>query len=374
MYVNIYTIFGLLWTENKKMKTYQKVIIALVICAVGVAAILWLKKGRDTSPKARVREPIPVEAVKARTASIQRRVSAVGKLSAVQSVMLRPEVNGKIAKIYFKEGQTVKEGEPLFKIEDAVFVAKLKATEAALAQAKEEYNRAVKLIERNFGTPAMRDKTLADMKAREAEVDLAKIELDNTVVKAPFEGVVGLSNVSVGASVAPSVELATVVDLDPINVDFSIPESYLPHVHEGEEVDVTVEDIDILPVSAKITAISPEISPETLQVVLRAQMPNKELVYRPGFYARVLITAGTIDNAVLVPIIAVEREGEEEYVLVVQDNVSVRTPVSTGVQEGADIEITHGVKEGQVVITAGGFRAPDGTEVTIVNKTAEKKD
>jgi membrane fusion protein (multidrug efflux system) len=355
------------------MKTYQKVILALVLCAVGLAGILWLKKGKENSPIVQAREPIPVEAVKAKAGTILRRVSAVGKLSAIQSVVLRPEVTGKISKIYFKEGQKVKEGEALFKIDDATLAAKVRESEARLAQSREEYNRAVKLLEKNFGTIQQRDKTLADMQVNQAVLDEAKINLENTIIKAPFTGVIGLSNVSVGASVSPSVDLATVVDLDPINVDFSIPESYLPHVHEGDIVDVTVEDIDILPIEATIKAISPEISAETLQVVLRAQMPNTELAYRPGFYARVLVLAGTIENAILIPSTAIEREGDEEYVLVVVDNVSVRVPVSTGMQEGNDIEITHGIKEGDLVITAGGFRAQDGTEVTVVNKLQEQE-
>jgi len=353
------------------MKTYQKIILALIICAIAFGAILWIKKGRESAPQIPMREAVPVEAIKARTGTILRRRSAVGKLSAVQSVVLRPEVTGKISKIYFKEGEEVKEGEPLYKIEDGIYKAKVKEAEARLAQAKEEYNRIVRLLEKEFATLQARDKALADMQVAEANLDQVKIDLENTVIKAPFSGVIGLSNVSVGAAVSPNVDLATIVDLDPINVDFSIPESYLPFVHVGDIVDVTVEDIDILPVEATIKAISPEISHETLQVVLRAQMPNKELAYRPGFFARVLVLAGTIENAVLVPTTAIEREGDEEYVLRVVDNISVRTPVSTGLQEGNEIEITHGVKEGELVITAGGFKAVDGTEVTVVNKLEE---
>jgi membrane fusion protein (multidrug efflux system) len=347
------------------MKIYQKIIIALILCAVGVAGILWLKKGKESAPIMQAGAPPLVKAMKAKTGTILRRVNAVGKLSAIQSVVLRPEVNGKVAKIYFKEGQKVKEGEPLYKIDDAIYKAKVKEAEARLAQTKEEYNRAVKLLEKNFGTIAQRDKTLADMQVNEAVLDEAKINLDNTIIKAPFAGVIGLSSVSVGAAVSPSVDLATVVDLDPINVDFSISESYLPYVQEGDIVDVTVEDIDILPIEAKITAISPEISPETLQVVLRAQMPNSELAYRPGFFARVLVLAGTIENAVLIPATAIEREGDEEYVLIVVDNVAIRSPVSTGMREGNEIEITHGVKAGDLVITDGGFRVQDGMEVTV---------
>src|SRR3990167_11508613 len=99
------------------MKTYQKVAVALILCAVGVAGIVWLKKGKEAAPIAQGREPVPVEVAKAKTGTILRRVPAVGKLSAIQSVTLRPEESGKISKIYFKEGQKVKEGAPLYKID-----------------------------------------------------------------------------------------------------------------------------------------------------------------------------------------------------------------------------------------------------------------
>ncbi len=349
------------------MKTYQKVILAIVICGIGLGAVVLWRKGRQ-APVAPIKEAVPVEAVQAKSGSILRRISTVGTLTAIQSVTLRPEVSGKITKIYFQEGQQVKEGDPLFKIDEAPYKAKLKELEARLALNKEEYRRAVKLLEKNFGTIQNRDKALAEMQISEANLEEAKIRLDNTVVKAPFEGVMGLSNVSVGAFVSESVELATVVDLNPINVDFSIPESYLPQVHPGDIVDVTIEDFDILPVEATIKAIAPEIDETTRTVTIRAEMPNKELNYRPGEFARVLVLAGKIDNAVLIPETALEREGEEEYVMLVVDNVAVRSTVSTGMRDGSEVEITHGVKAGDIVISAGQFKVRDGEEVTITNQ------
>jgi len=353
------------------MKTYQKIIIAIVICGIGLAAILWLSRKKE-GPLGPMREPTPVEAVKAKSGSILRRVNTVGSLTAIQSVTLHPEVSGKIAKLDFQEGERVKLNDPLFKIVDATYKAKLKEAEARLALAREEYGRAVKLLEKKFGTIQQRDKTLADMQMAEALVDEAKIRLDHTTIKAPFEGVMGLSNVSVGAFVSESTELANLVDLDPINVDFSIPESYLASVHAGDIVDVTIEDFDILPVEATIKAIAPEINEATRTVTLRAQMPNKELSYRPGEFARVLVLAGKIEDAVLVPETAIEREGDEEYVMLVVDNVAVKSTVSTGMRDGNEVEITHGVKADDLVITAGQFKVQDGYEVTVANQPKER--
>lgn len=353
------------------MKTYQKVIIALVICGVGLGAIQWLRRGKTQVAEAK--EPIPVEAVIAKSGSILRRITTAGNLSAIQWVSLHPEVDGKIVKIYFKEGEKVKEGEPLFKIDDAVYKAKVKETDARVALARLEYERSSKLLEKKFASASDRDKKFAEMQQAEANLDEAKIRLENTTIKAPFAGVMGLSEVSVGALVAASTELVNIVDLDPINVDFNIPESYLASVHVGDTVDVTIEDFDILPIEAKIKAISPEIDEHTRTVQLRAEMPNKELNYRPGEYARVLVDAGSVPNAVLIPETAIEREGEEEYVMLVVDNVAIRSTVSTGMRNGNEVEITHGVKAGDMVISAGQFKVRDGEEVNVVNQNQEKQ-
>lgn len=349
------------------MKIYQKVIIAIIICAIAISAILWIRRDSKTT-QVEGQEAIPVEAVQAKSGSILRRLTAAGTLTAIQSVTLRPEVSGKIAKIFFKEGEQVQKGDPLYKIDDSIYKAKMSEAEAQFALKKEEYGRATKLLEKGFGTPQLRDRALAEMKVAEAQVEEARVHLNNTVIKAPFEGVMGLSKVSVGATVSESVELVNLVDLDPINVDFHVPEAYLPNVHTGDIVDVTIEDFDILPVEAKVKAISPEIEETTRTVAVRAEMANTDLSYRPGEFARVMVLAGKIENAVLIPESTLEREGEEEYVKLVIDGVAVRTTVSTGMRDGDEVQITHGVKAGDWVISAGQFKVNDGELVKIVKR------
>ncbi|EKE09827.1 MAG: hypothetical protein ACD_16C00101G0001 [uncultured bacterium] len=353
------------------MKTYKKIIIAAVLCVLGLGGALWLLRGNKVTEVA-FKEPIPVEASYAKIGSILRRVHTEGKLSAIQTVTLRPQVSGRIEKIFFEEGSRVKAGDPLYKIEDSLYKAKVKEMEARLLEKRGNYERAAKLLEKKFGTPQERDRTFAEMRIAEANLEEAKIQLENTILKAPFEGVMGLSKVSKGALVSESVELANLVDLDPINIDFSIPNSYLPFVHEGDVVDVTIEDYDILPIEATIKAIAPELDEATLKIIIRAQMPNTELSYRPGEFARLLVLAGKTENAVLIPVSAIEREGDEEYVMLVVDNVAVRSTISTGMRDGDEVEIIHGVKAKDLVVTAGQFKLHDGDEVKVVN--LEKSD
>lgn len=348
------------------MKTYQKVVVAVVICAVGLGVILWLFKGGNGG-EIPFKEPIPVEAALARSDTILRRVSTVGTLKALNSVTIRPEVSGKISKVLFEEGQAVNEGDPLYKIQDDLYKAKVKETEARLAVSTANYNRAVKLLEKKFGTVQQKDEALAKMQVDEANLDEARIRLKDTLIKAPFEGVMGISNVSKGATVSESVELVNIVDLDPIYVDFSVPESYLPFISVGDVVDVTIEDYDILPIEATIKAIAPEIDEATRTITIRAIMDNKENAYRPNEFARVIVQAGKIQDAILIPETAIEREGDQEFVMLVVDNVGVRSIVSTGLREDGDVQITNGVKSGDIVIVAGQFKVHDGEEVKIVN-------
>jgi membrane fusion protein (multidrug efflux system) len=353
------------------MKTYQKVIIALILCGLGLGIVAWLTKKKEL-PIEMAKEPTPVEATKAKSGSILRRITAVGTLKAIQSVVLHPQVTGKIAKIYFQEGEQVKAGDPIIKIEDGIYKANVKEAEARLALNREAYKRAVALLEKNFGTPQKRDEAFTEVQVGEAKLEEARIHLADTVIKAPFDGVMGLHQVHLGTLVSESTELATIVDLDPINIDFHIAESYLPFVHKGDTVDVTIEDFDILPIEAKIIAISPEIDETTRTVAVRAQMSNKELAYRPGEFARVLILVGKSEDTVLIPQTAIEREGDEEYIMVIIDGVAVRTTVSTGMRDGDEVEITHGLKADDLIITAGQFKVRDGEEVSVVNQLKEE--
>ena len=152
------------------METYKKIIIAALICAISLGAILWLRSGNKVADIA-FKEPTQVEAAPAKSGAILRRVSTVGNLSAIQSVTLRPQVSGKIEKIFFQEGSRVKAGDPLYKIEDNMYKAKAKEMEARLLEKRGNYERAIKLLEKKFGTPADRDKTFAEMQIAEANLD-----------------------------------------------------------------------------------------------------------------------------------------------------------------------------------------------------------
>lgn len=354
------------------MTIAHKAIIAVVICILGLVGFQYFMNRNGGQPEDWAsRAAIPVEAAFVKTGDLVRQERIMGVLKAPQSVTLRPEVSGRIQEILFEEGQEVQKDDPLYKIEDGIYAAKVKEAKAQVDLARVEYDRAVTLLKKDFGTTQNRDKALAALHQSEARLQEAQLQLDHTTIRAPFGGSMGISNVSVGAFVSESVELVTIVDLDPMKIEFTIPEKFLGTFKGGDIVDVTVEGYDILPMEATIKAISPEVDLTTHSVTVVAEMKNPELALRPGQFARVLLKAGTAENAIIVPEAAVEREGDENYVMRIEEGVAVRTVVDTGYHTGSNVEIVNGLKPGDQVVVSGQFKLQDGTPVRVVDKDDE---
>lgn len=357
------------------MKTIHKILIAVIICVLSLVGFRYFyNRSTDQPFSMGARGPIPVEATYVKVQDMARRLRIAGTLVATQSVTLRPEVSGRIAEVIFDDGQEVKKGDPLYKIEDGLYKAKVDEARAKVELAKVEYDRAVSLLKKDFGTTQKRDQALSVLRINQAELDNAKLQLEHTTIRAPFDGTMGLSTYSVGAFVSEQVELVSIVDLNPINIDFTVPESFLGSFQLGDIVDVTVEGYDILPMDAPIKAISPEIDINTRTVMVRAAMENPELALRPGQFARVMLNAGTAKDAVVIPEGAIESDSGEEFVMRIEEGVAIRTVIDTGFRDGLEVEVTNGLKPGDQIVVQGQFQLQDGQEVTVIDESTETQD
>lgn len=344
--------------------------ISLLVCilALGGGAYLWYTS-RPTSLERKEEQGVVVEAVRAKIGTITRRVTTNGTLVATQSVTLMSEVEGKIAEILFKQGADVRKGAVLIKIDDSLYRIQVQEAQAKVELAKSKYGRADSLLKKNFGTQVARDEALASLRVNEAELAAAQLRLDQTQIRAPFDGVAGLKSVSVGTFVSRSQELLSFIDLKPIYVDFSVPESYAKDLHAGQEVDAVVEGFDSLPITGEIIAIDPKADQATHSVHVRGELPNEMGQLKPGEFVRVGLELGKEEDVVLIPQVAVEREGDQTYVFLVVDGVAVRTEVTIGQKENDMIQILDGVKEGNLVITVGQLKIQDGYPVRLAEGT-----
>ncbi|MGQ9365234.1 efflux RND transporter periplasmic adaptor subunit [Azospirillum sp. ST 5-10] len=309
---------------------------------------------------------MPVEAVPVKVGTVARTVTAVGSLLSDESVVIRPEVPGRIVEIAFKEGQRVAKGTVLFRLDDAIAKATQAQAQAALAFSRADLQRAEELQRNNAGSVRAREQALSQMQEDEATLQLAKAQLDRLTLTAPFDGVLGLRKVSVGDVVEVREDLVNLEAIDTLKLDFRVPELYLPVVRVGQTLAVTVDAVPGRSFAGTVYAIDPLVDVNGRAVVIRARVPNPDGALRPGLFARVELTLTVTPDAVLVPEQAVVAFGKAQFVYTVVDGKAVQTRVTLGTRRGGEVEISAGLAPGDVVVTGGQMKIRDGAPVTVV--------
>jgi len=350
----------------------------LLVTLVGGAGLGWVASMRYAVPAAAAVAATPVstpapEVVAVETtlvvhAPFDRGITAVGSLRSDETVMLRPEVAGLIREITFKEGQPVKKGQVLLRLDDAIARAELAQASANLALAQSQNNRAASLQAEGFISKQGRDEAASNLKVQQAAVALARARLDKTTITAPFSGVIGLRNVSVGDYVNAGQDLVQLEAINPLKLDFRIPELYLTQVRAGQTLDVR---FDALPRAARmgeVIAISPVVDAGGRSILVRAQAPNEDGLLRPGMFARVQLLFAR-EDVLVVPETALVPAGQVQYVYrVVGDQTEARAErveVAIGQRRDGLVEVQRGLSAGDAVVVAGLQRLSDGARVVI---------
>jgi membrane fusion protein (multidrug efflux system) len=299
---------------------------------------------------------------------IARQTTLSGEVKAIDSIAVIVPTQGVVAEIRFKEGEMVKKGDLLIRLDDAQARAELYEARARLKEAEGAYHRAKELDRRGFGSSSDVEKAYAQMNVAKAQVDKARFMLSQTRVVAPFDGYMSIRHVSLGAFVTPNQEIANLVSLDPLYVDFSVPESLYSSLTLGSEISVTIPGGDILPYSAKIAAINPSVDSVSRNVTARATLGNKDNVLRPGMFAQVSLPLGREESALLVPENSVMKDGDRSFVFVVKGGRADQRSVVLGLKEGENVQVVDGLEEGEQVVTEGLFKIYDGAPVRVIPK------
>ena len=344
-----------------KQKPLLAVAAALPVLAAIYGGYLFFQSSSEVERKAR---PVPVEAEEVRVGSLTRTITAVGTLRANQMVDLRTEVAGVVSQVNVKGGEYVEPGTLLFTLDDRSFRAEVQGAEAQLTNARLAYERAQKLSanqitanKKNFAEAE------AAFKIAEAKLERAESDLSKTKIRAPFEGIVGIHDLSVGSHVDSNKEILTLVDVTPIKVDFRIPAEYLPFVSTGQKVSVLVDGFGKTPFPGLIEAIDSKVDPVTHSIGARAVVPNKKNLLKPGLFSRVDVVVGAKDHTLIVPASALEKQGDQEMIYKVVEGLAIHVPVITGIQEGDNVEVVRGLNPGDHVITVGQMKIRDNTPV-----------
>lgn len=313
------------------------------------------------------RGTIGVEAARAEQVSLAETVAAVGTLRAAESVVVKPEVAGRIQSIHFDGGAQVRKGDLLITLDASIAAAEVQQTRAELALARANYQRSADLAKQKFLSERARDEAAANLHVLEAKLDLAQARLAKTSIRAPFAGVLGLRNVSPGDYVREGNELVTLEDVSQMKVDLRLPERYLGQLRRGQRLDVEFDAWPGRRFAATLEAVDVQVDANGRAVVVRGRLPNPDGLLRSGMFARIALTLGQRDQAVMVPEEAVFAVGQEQYVFRIEQGRAERVRVRTGLRRDGRVEIVEGIRGGEQVVTAGQLKlAPEGSEVRIV--------
>lgn len=328
-------------------------------------------KAPDGKGPAKGAGPVPVSVLTVSPGRVQEELQAVGSLRSNESVILRPEVSGRIAQIAFKDGQVVKRGQLLVALDATLNAAEVAKARAEWDLARSNLKRTEDLASQNFVSSSAQEQAASNVQVLEANLKLAEARLSKMRIVAPFDGVVGIRNVSIGDYVKDGTDLVNVEDVRILKVDFRLPERYLPQIKVGQNIEVAADALPGKTFGGTIEAVNPRIDANGRSLELRARLDNSGGDLRPGMFARVRVIVGERSDALLVPEEAIVPQGDDFYVFRVVDKggqaVAERVRIRTGVRRDARVEIVEGLASGDRVVVAGVRLARDGQLVRVMN-------
>jgi membrane fusion protein (multidrug efflux system) len=308
---------------------------------------------------------VPVEVATAQVDTVVDGIRATGQIEAVQSIILRPDIDGRITDILFREGRYVRSGTPLFKVDDAELVAQVARAEAERDLSRQALERIRTLIAQNAASQADLERAEATARSNQAQYELLKVRLDRTVVRAPFGGVLGSRSVSLGDYVTTSTGLVTLQTVHPQRAVFQIPERFASELARGQEVVFRVAALPGRDFRGVVEFVDPIVTLPARTIIVKARVPNRQGELQPGMFIEVRLATEVRPEAVIVPeesIVPLEA-GPVIWVIDAEGKADRRT-IELGVRTPGYVEIRAGVAAGEQVVVGGQVRLQPGMSAT----------
>jgi membrane fusion protein (multidrug efflux system) len=306
---------------------------------------------------------MPVEAATALSDTVVDAILATGQIEAMQSIELRPDVEGRIVEILVREGSPVGRGTPLFKIDDAELRTQVAQLEADRDLASQSLTRTRDLLSQKASSQAELERADATMRSTEAQLNRLKVRLARTVVRAPFSGVMGQRFVSVGDYVTSDTRLAALQTVSPQRASFQVPERYAEQLKPGLEVTFRVASLPGREFIGKVDFVDPIVQLPGRTILVKAQVPNRRRELQAGMFIEARLATAVRPNAVVIPEDAVLPLQGSNFVWVVADGKATRRQVELGVRTPGFVEVTSGVEDKEQVVVGGQERLAEGAPV-----------
>lgn len=336
------------------MSKFVWFIVALVVLVAGIIVYNKVLHPKDAKPaaggKGNAPKEMAVNAYVVTPRTLDNNILASGTLMPYEDAELHPEISGKITQLNLSEGAAVSKGALLVKLYDADLQAQLKKLKLQKEQAQKTEGRIKQLLAINGVGQQEYDDVVTSINNIEADMDLIQAQISKTEIRAPFNGVVGLKNVSLGSYVTPATLIATFQQIDPLKVDFTVPEKYTASTKKGDALKFNVDGFDEQ-FTGKIYAVEPRIDEATRSIKVRAQVQNTKAKLFPGAFAKVDLDLKTIDDALMVPTQSIIPDARNKKVIVVNKGKAEFRVVETGVRSETYIQIVKGLSAGDTVVT-----------------------
>jgi membrane fusion protein (multidrug efflux system) len=306
---------------------------------------------------------MPVEAAAARSDTVVDAILATGQIEAMQSIELRPDVEGRLVQILVREGSPVARGTPLFKIDDAELKAQVDQVTAERDLARQSLNRTRDLLSQKASSQAELERAEATMRSNEAQLELLKVRLDRTLVRAPFAGVMGQRSVSLGDYVTKDTKLAALQTITPQRASFQVPERYAEQLKVGQQVSFRVASLPGRTFTGDVDFVDPIVQLPGRTITVKARVPNPRRELQSGMFIEARLATAVRPTAVVIPEDAVIPLQGSNFVWVVADGKATRRQVELGVRTPGFVEIKKGVENNEQVVVGGQERLGEGAPV-----------
>jgi membrane fusion protein, multidrug efflux system len=318
--------------------------------------------------------PIAVIVAPVQKAPFADSVEALGTTKSNETVVITPDKAEKVVAIHFEDGQQVKAGDLLVTLEKSEEEADLRSVEALLAERQSAYNRAKGLQDTNALSKATLQERQASLKQTQAEIESIEARISELAITAPFDGILGLREVSVGTLVQPGDTITTIDDLSQIKVDFDVPSVFLSTLKPGLPIVGKVEAFGDKEFLGEVRTVNTQVDPVTRTIKVRAVLPNPDTLLKPGLLMSIVLVKNQRE-ALLIPEESLIKRGEKNFVYVA-DTANGATKahqqeITIGGRKPGIIEVLSGLKEGDHVVSHGIIKISDGSDITI---RAEEKD
>jgi membrane fusion protein (multidrug efflux system) len=348
----------------------------LIFCsmiAVGIAGCSNKTSNNSNSQKGRKAGAVQVEIKVVQPELLLNTVSSTGSILANEKAEIRPEISGRIIKILFEEGAMVQKNKLLLKMNDSDLQAQLIRNEAQGMLLKNDEFQKGKLLEIKAISQDEYDVAKSLYLVNQADKQLLQAQIAKTEIYAPFNGKVGLRTVSVGNYIASNTLVATIQQLDPIKIEFDVPEKYSRFIKQGMGIEFKTDASDST-FLAKIYAVESAINTDTRTLKVRAICPNPSNVLKPGEFARVNIILERFQEALKVPSEAVVTVLNGNSVFISKNGKAISVPVTTGIRTDSEIQIINGIAQGDSLIVTGLLQLTNGAPVMIKKKKEQSQE